>query len=373
MSGFRKVPFFDYPRLYTDHKSDFLNIFDEVASRGAFISQKDVSEFESSLSCFTNANHVVGVANATDGLELAWMSIGLQPGDEVICSSHTMLATASAIKLSGGVPVPIDIGDDNLIDVDAILPAISSRTVGIMPTQLNGRTCEMDKVMNIASRHSLFVVEDAAQALGSRFKGIHAGTFGDASAISFFPAKVLGCFGDAGAVLTNNSSLFHKIHQLHDHGRDVDGEVKSWGRNSRLDNLQAAFLNYQLPNYGQTIARRRELASIYHSRLSILEELKLPPSPDSDPDHFDVYQNYELQAVNRDQLKLFLARCGIGTLIQWGGKAIHQWKNLGFNQYLPKTESFFDSCIMLPLNLFVTNDDVHYVCDCVISFYRGDS
>ena len=141
-----------------------------------------------------------------------------------------MLATAASIRTAGGVPVPVELGDDNLLDPDAVEDAINPRTVGIMPTQLNGRTCNMDRIMSIANRHGFFVVEDAAQALGSRFKGQHAGTFGNASAISFFPAKVLGCLGDGGGVITNDEGVYDRIYQLHDHGRDVDGELKSWGR-----------------------------------------------------------------------------------------------------------------------------------------------
>lgn len=367
----KKIPFFDYPRLYLDRRQEFLDIFDQVASRGAFIMQKDMQDFELSLASFTSSDYAVGVGNATDGLEIAWMAIGLKPGDEVICSSHTMLATASSIRIAGGTPVPVDIGHDGLIDPEAVSDAINSRTVGLMPTQLNGRTCNMDILMDLASRAKLYVVEDAAQALGSRFKGKHAGTFGNASAISFFPAKLLGCFGDAGAVLTNSSSLFDKIYQLHDHGRDRDGEVISWGRNSRLDNLQAAFLNYLLTDYSTVIERRRVIASLYHSRLSPLDELQLPPAPNSDLNHFDVYQNYEMQADKRDLLKIHLANNGIGTLIQWGGKGVHQWERLGFSTILPNTEQFFERCIMLPMNIFLADDDISYICDSIYSFYRS--
>jgi dTDP-4-amino-4,6-dideoxygalactose transaminase len=215
------------------------------------------------------------------------------------------------------------------------------------------------------------VVEDAAQALGSRFKGKHAGTFGQAAAISFFPAKVLGCLGDGGGVITNDDVLFDKLYQLHDHGRDINGDVKSWGRNSRLDNFQAAILNHRLAGYDKIIARRRAIAVIYQERLGAFEELQLPPAPDAHPDHFDIYQNYELQADRRDQLKEHLRVNGIGTLIQWGGKAVHQWEGLGFNVSLPKVERFFERCIMLPMNVFISNEDVHYVCDKLNEFYRS--
>lgn len=365
-----KIPFFDYPRLFLDKKDEYLNIFSEVSSRGAFIMQKDLYEFEKNLSEFLSSNYSIGVANATDGLEISWMALNLRPGDEVICSAHTMLATASAIKLAGGIPIPVEIGNDNLIDPDAVEASISSRTVGIMPTQLNGRTCDMERIMGIAEKYKLYVVEDAAQALGSKFKGKNAGTFGNASAISFFPAKVLGCFGDGGAIICQDENVYDRAYQLHDHGRDKNGNVKSWGRNSRLDNLQAAILNFNLKSYDTVIKRRREIASRYDSKLSVLEELKLPESPTENSDHYDVFQNYEIVAKKRDELKEYLKEHGIGTLIQWGGKAIHQWSSLGFNLHLPKSEAFFRECIMIPMNMFISNKDVDYICEKIIKFYR---
>ena len=303
-------------------------------------------------------------------MEIFLEAIKLKKGDEVIISSHTMLATASAIKVAGGTPIPVDIGYDNLIDIESIKEAINPNTVGIMPTQLNGRICDMDEILKIANKNSLFVVEDAAQALGARYKGKHAGTFGLASCISFFPAKVLGCFGDAGGILVNDKNLYHQIYQIHDHGRDLDGEVKRWGRNSRLDNLQAAILNYKLKFYDQVIERRRYIAQKYQDLLGSIEELKLPPPPCNSSNNFDVYQNFELTAKNRDELKEYLNKKGIGTLVQWGGKAINHFDKLGFQQKLPNTDKFFKSCIMLPMNIFIDDNDIQYICDSVISFYR---
>jgi dTDP-4-amino-4,6-dideoxygalactose transaminase len=369
MSEVRKIPFFDYPRLFLDDREEILSTVEEVGRRGAFIMQKDLAEFEANLSSFTGAKHAVGVANATDGLELAWLAVGLNKGDEVIVSSHTMLATASAIVTAGGTPIPVEIGPDNLIDPDAVSAAITPRTVGISPTQLNGRTCDMDSIMDIAKRNNLVVVEDAAQALGSRFKGKHAGTFGIAGSFSFFPAKVLGCFGDGGGVITNDSDIYEKLFQLHDHGRDTNGDIKSWGRNSRLDNLQAAILNKRMVRYEQVIERRRAIASLYQEQLGRLEQLQLPPAPNSDANHFDVFQNYELQADKRNDLKKRLAELGIGTLIQWGGKGVHQWDGLGFTQKLPGVERFFERSIMLPMNMFISDGDVAYICESIIDFY----
>jgi len=367
----KSVPFYDYPRAYLDDRDDVIQIIDAVASKGAFILQSELADFETNLANYCGAEKTIGVANATDGLELAWLAVGLQPGDEVICSSHTMLATASAIVTAGGIPVPVDIRSDGLIDPACVENAISDRTVGLMPTQLNGRTCDMTALCNIAERKGLVIVEDAAQALGSRFKGKHAGTFGFASAISFYPAKVLGCLGDGGAILVNEMDSYEKLYQLHDHGRGFDGEVHLWGRNSRLDNIQAAILDYRLGLYSKVITRRREIASVYNERLLHIDEINLPPAPDENGDNYDIYQNYELQAQKRDELKEFLKLAGIGTLVQWGGKAIHQMSNLGFDCALPVTETYFRECLMLPMNTFISDNDVHYVCDRIEAFYRS--
>jgi len=366
----QSVPFFNYPWAYKHQAEIYRSIFDEVCSRGAYIMQKDLSDFELTLAEFMGAPFSLGVGNATDALEIALAASCLGPGDEVIFCSHTMVATASAIAACGATPVPVEAGVDHLIDPESVVLAITSHTKAIMPTQLNGRTANMDALEDICVKHGLRLFEDAAQALGSTYKGRAAGTFGDASCISFYPAKTLGCFGDAGALVCSNSDLHHKCKLMRDHGRDPEtGDVLLWGRNSRMDNIQAAVLNHNLSQYKDTIRRRRDLAAIYHDRLQKRSELLLPPPPVEDGDHFDVYQNYEIEADDRDGLKRYLSDNGVGTLIQWGGKAVHQFKKLGFKQVLPVTDRIFDRCIMLPLNLSLVDDDVHYVCDHIDAFY----
>lgn len=241
-----------------------------------------------------------------------------------------------------------------------------------MPVSLNGRTCAFDPLVDIAKEHGLKIVEDSAQALGSKYKGKFAGTFGVAGTFSFYPAKILGCFGDGGALVTNDDEVARKTKLFRDHGRDEEtGEVVQWGFNFRLDNLQAAILHLQFKTYDRTIARRREVAQMYQEGLGDLAELTLPPAPDSDPDHFDVYQNYEIEADRRDDLRTYLREKGVGTLVQWGGKAVHQWEKLGFDVSLPATERLFERCLLLPCNLFVSDDDVRYVIDTIRAFYRA--
>jgi dTDP-4-amino-4,6-dideoxygalactose transaminase len=365
----RSVPFFDYPFVFKQHADDFLAIFRHVGLRGAFILQQELAEFEQRLAAYSGAAFALGVGNATDGLLLALRAAGIRPGDEVIFCSHTMVATAAAIHFCDAVPVPVECGPDHLIDPAAVAAAVTPRTRAILPTQLNGRVCDMATLQTIAARHHLLIIEDAAQALGARFRGRQAGTFGLAAALSFYPAKTLGALGDAGALLTDDEQMAERLHLLRDHGRDASGEVISWGLNSRLDNLQAAILDYKLQRYDSEIAHRRTLAAHYQTLLGDVGELYLPPAPDSDSDHFDIYQNYEIEAERRDELRAALSSAGVGTLIQWGGKAVHQWPGLGFSVHLPFTEQMMARSLLLPLNRSLSPADVEYVAGTIRRFY----
>lgn len=365
----RKVPFFNYPYLFESDQEELTRIMLDVCHRGAYILQKDLEAFEKSLASYAGAKYAVGVADGTEAITIALIAAGLKQGDEVIFTSHTFIATAAAIHQAGGIPIPVDCGSDHMMDVTVIEQAITPRTKALVPTQLNGRVCNMDAIMSIAEKHNLFIVEDAAQALGAKYKGKSAGTFGVAGTISFYPAKSLGCFGDGGAVLMNDEKIYKTVKCLRDHGRDDSGEIVMWGFNSRLDNLQAAILNHKLSSFDNVISRRREIAARYNSKLSELKQLHLPPAPGSEKDHFDTFQNYEIEAENRDALQVFLKERGVGTLIQWGGKAVHQFKKLGFKVSLPYTEQMFTKCIMIPLNMALSNEDVDYVADCIRDFY----
>ena len=366
----RNVPFFNYQYVFKNKRKEFIKIFDEVCSRGAFIAQNELTNFEKNLAEFCGSKFAVGVGNATDALEMLLSAAEINENDEVIFCSHTMVATASAIYANGAIPVPVEAGYDHLIDPESIEKAITHRTKVIMPTHLNGRTCDMDKITELADKYNLTIIEDSAQALGSRFKNQHAGTFGVGGCISFYPAKVLGCLGDGGAVLCNDDATHKKILMMRDHGRNpLTGDIEIWGRNSRLDNIQAAFLDFQLKEYEKIISRRREIAQMYQERLRDIEYIKLPPAPNSDKNHFDVFQNYEIEAEKRDKLQHYLLKNGVGTMVQWGGKAVHQLKKLGFTQSLPNTEKLMNKSLMIPMNMSLSDDDVEYVCEQIISFY----
>jgi dTDP-4-amino-4,6-dideoxygalactose transaminase len=366
----KNIPFFNYPALFEEYSEDLTDIFKNISGRGAFIMQNDLSNFESNIEKYTGIKHAVGVANATDAIQLLLKAGGVGVGDEVIFCSHTMVATASAIAFTGATPIPVEAGSDHLIDPDSIIKAITSRTKAIIPTQLNGRVADMDKILNIAQEYGLQIYEDSAQALGAKYKDQCAGSFGLGGCISFYPAKTLGCFGDGGLVLTNDDDIYNAVKLMRDHGRGEDGNVSIWGFNSRLDNLQAAILNFFFQDYDKTVNRRRSVADLYHEELKGINELILPPATNSNNNHFDIYQNYEIEAERRDKLKSFLSDNSIGTLIQWGGKAVHEFKDLGFTQSLPITEKIMRDSLMLPLNMTVTDVEIKYICRCIRSFYN---
>lgn len=346
-------------------------VIHDVMSRGAYILQKDLAQFETNLKKFLGVKHAFGVADGTNALLLALRAAGIDQGDEVILCSHTYIATAAAVHYAGATPILVECGADHMIDPEQVNKAVTEKARVIMPTQLNGRTCDMDALQEVADQNGLIIIEDAAQALGSRFKDKFAGTFGLAGTFSFYPAKLLGCFGDGGAIITNDDEMARKLYLLRDHGRNEEGEVITWGTNCRLDNIQAAVLDWKLKTFEKVVTRRREIASMYQQALGDIDDLVLPPAPGDDGRHFDVYQNYELESGHRDAIKKYLADHGVGTIVQWGGKAVHQLSGLGFEEIrLPVTEKMTSRFLMLPMHTALSDEDVEYICECIRGFYR---
>lgn len=367
-----KVKFFDYPVQFTEHEEGYTKIFREVCGKGAFILGVEVERFENEFAAFIGAKHAIGVGNCTDGLLLSLHAAGVGAGDEVISVSHTFVATIEVIQFLGAKPVFADIADDYNMDVDAVEELITPKTKAIVPVQLNGRICtKMDKLVEIAEKHGLVIIEDAAQAIGATFDGKCAGTFGLAGCFSFYPAKLLGTFGDAGAIVTDNDDLAARLRIMRNHGRGKRGEVKLWGQNSRMDNLHAAILHFKISFLKGWIERRREIASQYGRGLSKIDELSLPPSPEEDGRHYDVFQNYEIEAEERDKLVEYLSDNGIEVALPWGGKAVHQFEALGFSEIaLPRTEKLFQKVLMLPMYPSLMNKQVEYIIDIIKHFYE---
>ncbi len=368
-----KVPFFDWSGYYCERAEEFARIMEETAGRGGFILQRDVDEFEADLADFIGVKHVIGVSDGTNAILLGLRASNLEPGSEVIIPSHSFIAAAQSVHFAGLVNIPVELSEhDWLIDPSAVEAAITSRTRAIMPVHVNGRACQMSAIMEIAARHGLEVFEDSAQAAGAKVEGRPAGGIGRWGTYSFYPSKTLGCFGDAGALVTNDDEIAEKVRRMRNHGasreKTIELSVDIWGTNSRLDNIQAAVLKYKLTYYEEAIARRREIAARYHEAFLSIADLRLPPPP-RDDEYFDIYQNYEMCSSQRDSLREHLANNGVGTIVQWGGFGIHQLRGLGFRANLPKTDRFFRESLLLPMNHILTDEQIDHVIATVRHFY----
>lgn len=367
-----RVPFFDWKRLYLERRDKYLEIFDATASRGGFILQEDVDELEMALEQYLGVKHAIAVSDATNAMLLGLRAMDLKPGDEVILPSHSFVAAAQAVHFAGGVPVPCELARDGLADAADMEQRITSKTRALMPVHVNGRMADIDAIHEVAARHNLQMVEDSAQALGAKLRGRFAGTVGTWGCFSFYPSKVLGTFGDAGALVTNDDALAEKVLRMRNHGANAEKMLETgnvvWGTNSRLDNIHAAILVYKLSWYDETVTRRREIAARYNDAFNKLSGLLLPPTGETD--RFDVFQNYELESDNRNGLREYLAERGVGTIVQWGGLGLHHMTGLGFSERLPKTDRFFNRCFLLPMNHMLTDEEVEYIIESVRAFCR---
>jgi len=367
------VPFFDFKALFAEDPEGFTEVVRSTLATGGIILQGAVDTFEQRLSRYVGCGFSVGTSDCTNAMQLGVRALGIGAGDEVIISSHTFIATAQAVRFAGATPVPVEMQADRMIDPDAIASAVTPRTRAVMVTQLNGRVCDMDRVEAVAAKHDLLVLEDAAQALGASFAGRRAGSFGKFGAFSFYPSKLLGGFGDGGALTTSDEALADRVSRMRNHGanrqKQLDDGGTVWSTNCRLDNVHAAILNYKFGDFPRSLARRRQIARTYHAAFEGLPDFGRPPGPEEGGPHFDVYQNYEIDVGSREAFRAHLHAKGVGTILQWGGSAVHQMTGLGFTQRLPFTERFFERCLLLPMNQFMTDDDVLHVCSTVRMFH----
>lgn len=364
-----KVPFVNYPLAYHHLEKEIDAAIKDVLNRGDLILRKDVEEFEKKLADFLGVKQAVGVNSGTDALIFALRAAGIGPGDEVITVSHTFVASIAAVIQVGAKPILVDIREDFNMDIDKIEDLITDKTKAILPVHLNGRACQMDVLMEIAQKNNLVVIEDAAQALGAKFGGKMVGSFGLAAGYSFYPAKLLGAFGDGGAVATNDEELAEKVRLYRNHGQKPP-QIVCYGETSRLHNIQAAILNVKFKYLPEWIKRKREIASIYNQGLSGIPEVKLPPSPNSDGRYFDIYQNYVIKAQKRDELFSFLKDKGVETLIK-DPIAVHHHPNLRLSHFkLPYTEKLAKEVISLPIYPELTQEQIDYVINCVKEFYK---
>ena len=363
-----KVKFVDPVRNYHMIKDEIDAAYFSVMERGDYIDRQDLRQFEENLAKFVGTKYAVGVNSGYDALHLSLRAAGIGPGDEVIVPAHTFVASCSAVVNVGATPVLVDVGRDFNIDVDKIEEAITERTRAIMPVHLNGYMADMVRVMEIAEKYNLVVVEDACQSLGASMNGKRAGSWGLTGCWSFYPFKILGGYGDGGAITTNDPDVALFARRMRFNGEDRDtGEYHGHGFTCLLDNLQAAFLDIKLRHLPDWIVRRQAVAKMYHDGLSDLPDLMLPHYDDPRRDH--VYQNYVVRSRQGDEFSDYLKKNGIEVLIQFRKPYYkHEALNL-IDRGFPETEALSREVCSLPMNVEISDEEVEYVIKVVRSFY----
>lgn len=363
-----------YRRFYAKHRTQILNAIDRCYRDGDFVLRKDVEDFEVNLTKFLGCKYAVGVNSGTDALKIAYKTLGIKPGDEVITVSHVFIAPVQEIVHHGAKPVLIDVNEDGLMNADLIEKAITKKTVGIVPVHLSGKVCDMEKIMRIAKKYKLWVVEDACQALGAKDKrGKMAGTIGDIGCFSHIAPKTLGVGGDAGSLVTNNKKAFEKAQLLRNHWNITQGalhghqpkapKVMGWGYNSRLDNIHAAVLNIKLKHYPAMIRRRRAIGMMYNKGLNGLP-IELPIQQDG-----QIYQEYIIRISNMWEFKQYMDKKGIELLIR-DTTPMHKTPGLGLEKFnLPVTEALATSSVRLPTYPEMTDNEVSQVIAAIREFY----
>lgn len=363
------IPFVDLVTQYHSISGEIQEAMIKVVEKGDFILGKELELFEKEFAEYCETKYAVGLDNGTSALELALRTYGIGDGDEVITSANTFIATASAIAFTGARPVLIDIDPKTYnMDPDLIESAITSNTKAIMPVHLYGQPVDMDKVMDIANKHNLIVIEDACQAHGARYKGKRTGSIGHASAFSFYPGKNLGAYGDGGALVSNDEELVEKIKMLRNYGQKEKYNHLFLAYNRRLDNIQAAILRVKLKRLDAWNESRRNAAKLYNKLL--IGSTPLIPYCADYAEH--IYHLYVIRTTNRDELQSWLKSKGISTGIHYP-IPIHlqkAYEYLGLKKgSLPITEQYSNEFLSLPMFPEITNEQVEYIVECIKSFY----
>ena len=365
-----KVPFLSFEETNRKIKPEILRSFEEFFDRSWYILGDAVKKFEQEYAIFNNVDHCIGVSNGLDALHLALKALGIGNGDEVIVPSNTYIATALAVSYVGAKPVFVEPNINTYnIDPAKIEMAVTAKTKAIMPVHLYGQACEMDRIMAIAKKHNLFVVEDNAQSQGAAYKGKSTGSWGNINGTSFYPGKNLGALGDAGAVTTNNQELAIKAALLRNYGSQKKYFNEVIGFNMRLDECQAGFLSVKLKYLKEWTVQRQEIAGWYNETLTDIQDLILP-SVAENATH--VYHVYLIRTKHRDELQKHLADNGIGTLIHYP-IPIHlqkAYQGLGFKKGdFPVAEEIADTCLSLPLWPGMKFEGVAEISQLIKSFY----
>lgn len=374
----KKIQMVDLQSQYLRIKQEIDAGIQDVIDSAAFVKGPKVTDFQHHLEAYTGARHVIPVGNGTDALQIALMGLGLRPGDEVITPTFTFIATAEVVALLGLTPVVVDVDWETMnMDIASVRRAITPRTKAIVPVHLFGQCADMEALMALAEEHHLYVVEDACQAIGARYtfadgETKQAGTIGHIGCTSFFPSKNLGCYGDGGAIFTNDDELAAKMRAIANHGMVVRYHHDMIGVNSRLDSIQAAVLDAKLPHLDEYIAARQKAAAYYDEAFKDCPAL-LVPGRQAHSTH--VFHQYTLRVTgtDRDQLREGLAERGIPAMIYYP-VPLHQQKAYLDPRYkdgdFPAAEKLAACVLSLPMHTELDNEQLEYITSSVLALCR---
>ncbi len=364
-----KVPFVNPRENYRRIKEEIDRAYFEVMTKGDLVNRGQLKDFEKNLAKFVGTKFAVGLNSGYDALHVSLRAARIGAGDEVIVPAHTFVATCSAVVNVGATPVLADVGKDFNIDVERIEEAISSRTRGIIPVHLNGYMADMPRIMEIAARNRLAVIEDACQSLGSSIGGKGAGSWGVTGCWSFYPFKMLGGYGDGGAITTDDPEVALFATRMRYNGEDREtGEYHGHGFTCLLDNLQAAFLDVKLGHLPAWIERRKEIARRYRAGLRDVPGLMLPHYDRPGFDH--VYQNYVVRSDRGDRFSDFMKESGIEVLTQFRKPYYKHEALMLVDRGFPETEALSREVCSLPMNVEISDEQIDYVIHAVRGFYR---
>ncbi len=367
-----RVPILDLKAQYAAYKDEAIRAINEVCESQSFSLGPAVAEFEEKITAYCNCKYAIGLSSGTDALLVSLMALEIKPGDEVITTPFTFFSTASSIVRVGAKPVFVDIEPDSYnVDTGRIEEMITEKTRAIIPVHLYGQVAQMKYIVEIAKRHNLVVIEDAAQAIGATQDGINCGNFGDLGCFSFYPSKNLGGFGDGGLVTTNSEILAGKVKILRNHGQNPAYFYKMIGGNFRLDSIQAAILTVKLKYLDRWNEKRRQNAALYDNIFAN----SLVKVPKIDTNNISMYHQYTIAVPERDQLQKFLAENEIGSAIFYP-KPLHLqdcFSELGYKEGdLPVAERLCEEVLSLPIYPELTTEQIEYVAKTVLKFYGLD-
>jgi dTDP-4-amino-4,6-dideoxygalactose transaminase len=363
-----RVPFVAPSRVYAELKEELDEAYFDVMSNGDLIDRKHLKSFESNLAAFVGTRFAVGVNSGYDALHLSLRALGIKKGDEVIVPAHTFVASCSAIVNAGATPVLVDVKKDFNIDETRIEEVITEKTRAIMPVHLSGWMANMPAIIKIAEKYNLFIVEDACQSLGSSINSVGAGAWGNTGCFSFYPFKILGGYGDGGAITTNDENIAIFARRMRFNGEDREtGEYHGHGFTCLLDNLQAAFLDVKLKHLPESISRRKKIAERYFEALKHIPDLLLPHYDRQGFDH--VYQNYTVRSKQGSLFSDYMTKNGVEVLTQFRKP---YYKHLALSltdRGFPETEAISREVCSLPMSYELTDTEVDYIICTVRVFY----